>query len=232
MDSKLHSDCWYKEVCQLECKSACLRYTEMKHLMDSSGIPKSKQIPTKLDAGIDYDSFIELDHIKKTIVDFVNEGKSLYLCSSHTGNGKTSWALKIMLKFFDNIWAGNGLRTRGLFIHTPTLLLQCKNFSNPLSQDYIDNILNSDLVIWDDIGILDISNYDLSQLLMYIDYRVLHGKSNIFTSNKVTCDELANVVGERLASRVWLNSTHKIELRGKDRRNGTVADNFKDTGDK
>lgn len=214
------SDCWYKDVCQESICDGCIRYMEMEHLMDSSGIPKIRQYPTQLiPEDCDYEEFLNLSEIKSNIVDLVNTDFNLYICSTNTGNGKTTWAIKILLKYFDGIWAGNGFRTRGLFVHVPTLLLQLKNFQNPLSEEYKQNILESDIVIFDDIAVSGVSPYDYNNLLMYIDNRLLNGKTNIFTSNKVTRKDLESVIGSRLASRIWETSV-RVELIGKDRRNG------------
>ena len=216
--------CWYKEVCNHDTCSGCIRYAEMKNLLDASGITEKRQYPTELIAGIDYSEFVRLAEIKSNIVEFVNRGQNLYICSNETGNGKTSWAIKLMLKYFDCIWAGNGFRTRGLFIHVPTLLLKLKDFNNPVSEQYKADILNADLVIWDDIASSNLSNYDLVQLLTFLDTRIFDQRSNIFTGNISSQSMLEKALGSRLASRLW-NCSEVIEFKGKDRRHGTVADN-------
>ena len=226
MDFEHRSDCWYKDVCQVDSCDSCLRFLEMQHLLFSSGVPTSKQFPKKLiPADCDYNQFVQLNKIKEDIVSYVKQGyRNLYICSDNTGNGKTSWAIKILLKYFDSIWAGNGFRNRGLFIHVPTLLLQLKDFQNPVADDYKREILNSDIVIFDDIAVTEVSNYDLGNLLMYIDARILQEKFIIFTSNRTSRYSLARIVGERLASRIWETSII-VTLTGKDRRNGQPSDN-------
>ena len=141
----------------------------------------------------------------------------MYIWGKHTGNGKTSWSLKILLRFFNDIWAGNGLRVRGKFVHVPTMLLKMKDFNNPLSQEYKNDILNCDLVVFDDIASAGISQYDLSQLILAIDHRFLYEKSTIYTSN-LSPNELQSALGERLASRIVGSNTVKIELKGADKR--------------
>ena len=124
-------DCWYNSVCVNECSNNCLRYIEMKYLMDNSDIPQSKQIPAQLiPEKIDKDSFRQLSELKNDIVDFVKSGASIYIWGAHTGNGKTSWAIKLLLKYFDEIWAGNGFNVRGVFVHVPTFLIKSKDFKN------------------------------------------------------------------------------------------------------
>ena len=210
-------DCWYKNTCTLKdtCDS-CIRFNEVKFLMDSSGIPEAQQIPLKLTPEeSDFPQFKKLDAIKKDIVNFVESGNNLYITSNNTGNGKTSWSLKLMLRYFNEIWSGNGFRVRGMFIHVPTFLNKLKNFENPLPEEYKDNIMNCDLVIWDDIASTSLSQWDYSQLLVYIDSRLLSRKSNIYTSNVANEHKLSELVGARLCSRIYSNS-EIIELTGKD----------------
>lgn len=212
------SDCWYKEVCQNDCSKFCIRYICMKYLMDNSNIPPNRQIPEKLiPEDEDVKAFEILNDIKLGITDFVEAGENLYIWSKQTGNGKTSWALKLMLRFFNDIWPGNGFRVRGKFVHVPTLLLQLKNFNDPLSEEYKNDIMNCDLLILDDIASVGISQYDLSQLLLIIDHRKLNNKSTIYTGN-LDFNKMESVLGARLTSRVWANDTTIIELKGADRR--------------
>ena len=220
-------DCWYKAVCtnplnrdDNACEGSCIRYLEMQYLMDNSGIPKVRQKPISLyPSDCDLDAFIELADIKDGIADFVESGKNLYITSAITGNGKTSWAIKLMLKYFDSIWAGNGFRVRGYFAHIPTLLLNLKDFNNAdIDMAKIKKtLLTADLVVWDDIASTEISKYDYSQLLMLIDNRVLENKSNIYTGNINSLDKLRKVLGDKLSSRIW-NMSKVIEFKGADLR--------------
>lgn len=191
--------------------------------MDNSGIPKNRQYPQELVADVDLTVYRKLADIKLDIVDFVESGSNLFICSQNTGNGKTSWAIKLMLRYFNEIWAGNGFRVRGLFVNVPTLLLQLKNFDNPLSEDFKKRLMEVDLVVWDEIASTSISNYDYGNLLMFLDYRISTEKSNIFTSNAVSSSELEKNVGSKLASRIW-NTSAIVEFKGKDRRHGSIAD--------
>lgn len=189
----------------------------MKYLMDSSGVPANKQFPQELIAGIDLEQYWQLAQIKTDIVKYVEDGKNIFICSKYTGNGKTSWAIKLLLKYFDQIWAGNGFRVRGMFVNVPSLLLKLKNFSNPISEEYKRNLMSCDLVVFDDIADTTISNYDYSNLFMIIDYRIQNNLSCIFTSNQTTKSDLDRLLGDRIASRVWNTST-VVEFKGKDRR--------------
>ena len=209
-------DCWYKNVCTYDSCINCIRYSEMKYLMENSGLPKNKRKPIPLDGSQDSKSFRELAKIKDDIVNFTENGESLYIFSENTGNGKTSWAIKLLLKYFDCIWAGNGFRVRGYFQHVPTLFSTLKDFSK--SHEVLRNTLATvDLVVWDDIASTKLSDYDAQQLLIIIDQRVSDGLANIYTGNITSKEALTKAVGQRLASRIWNMST-LIEFRGKDRR--------------
>lgn len=212
-------NCWYKGACTAECTPACIRFLEMTYLVEQSNLPESRWFPETLYPELcDYDAFCELSEIKDNITDFVSKGSSLYLFSENTGNGKTSWAIKILLKYFDLVWAGNGFRTRGLFVNIPTFLAALKNFDKKSTKfETLKEVLPTvDLVIWDDIASTVLSNYDYSQLITYIDQRLINKKSNIYTGN-LSQSGIEQALGARLASRVW-NASYKIELKGKDNR--------------
>lgn len=213
-------DCWYKNVCTYDFCTNCIRYSEMKYLMQNSGLSKNRQKPIALDGSRDPESFKLLADIKEDIINFVNNGESLYIFSEKTGNGKTSWAIKLLLKYFDSIWAGNGFRVRGYFQHVPTLFNTLKDFSNStveLKRELKHKLETADLVVWDDIAGTKLSDYDAQQLLIIIDQRVSDGLANIYTGNLTSQDALIKAVGQRLASRIWNMST-LVEFKGKDRR--------------
>lgn len=188
----------------------------MKYLMDHSGLSKKRQQPITLNGNNDLKAFNLLADIKDDIMNFVANGESLYIYSEYTGNGKTSWAIKLLLKYFDSIWAGNGFRVRGYFQHVPTLFNTLKDFSK--SHEVLKSTLETvDLVIWDDIASTKLSDYDAQQLLIIIDTRAAEGLSNIYTGNITSHESLRRAVGDRLASRIWNTST-LVEFKGKDRR--------------
>lgn len=217
--------CWYSNACNLfgggSCNSTCPRYLEMHYLFNCCKIPKKSQYPIQLlPERKDVGAFQTLETIKNTIDEFVIDGENLYIYSSKCGNGKTSWAIKLMAKYFDEIWCGNGFRVRGLFIYVPHFLGMLKNFrSDSVIQEvnYLTEYLPKvDLVIWDDIASTKLTEFDHSNLLTYIDARYLAGKANIYTGN-IGPSNIKDELGARLASRVF-NESITIELHGSDRR--------------
>ena len=216
-----NNECWYKDICKLDCHN-CVRYRTMTDLLVRSGLPKAmwkkrSLVPTNED---DKRVFKKLKSIQQKIDEYVKNGYNFFISSVESGTGKTSWAIKFLISYFDKIWTIAGVDTVGMFIHVPTLLTQLKNFSSPLPSEYIDDIKNCDLVIWDDIATTPLTDFEYSQLLILIDARINNGKSNIYTSNIVGKEELMKVLGARLASRVYNTSAIAV-FTGKDVR-GTV----------
>jgi DNA replication protein DnaC len=119
--------------------------------------------------------------------------------------------------YFHHTAVGNYDNLKGMFVSTADLLLQLKDFNNPISKTYLDNLKNVDLVVWDDIALTTMSQYDYTQFYNIIDKRILAEKSNIFTTNCTSVEELADLVGAKIASRIYYTS-EIVELKGKDMR--------------
>ena len=220
MEQQRNTDCWYINRCTDDCDS-CVTYLQMKWQMDNSGLYKSQQRPITLYIDelneSDRKSFNKLSSIRSQIVDFVTNGKNLYICSETPGNGKTSWAIKLLQTYFHYESEGNYENLLGMFVSTTDLLLKLKDFNNPLPQKYKENLENVDLVIFDDIAITGISQYDYTQLFNIINNRMAAEKANIFTSNIERYEDLETILGSRLASRIY-NNSEVIRLKGADRR--------------
>ena len=195
-----------------------LRFQEMMYMINTSGVPK-KTIGTKLvPCKNDYSSFKRLAAIQDDIVEFVTSGSNLYLFSSTCGNGKTTWAIKLLLQYFNEVWVCNNFKERGLFINVPTFLTKVKTVIGKPDEQFeaVRTLLTEvDLVVWDDIASTRLSDFDYNTLLTYVDKRTVEGKSNIFTGN-VCPGDLESYLGQRLTSRVLSSSL--IELRGEDKR--------------
>jgi DNA replication protein DnaC len=169
--------------------------------------------------GTDLEQFKQLAAIEQNIVNFIQEGKNLYLHSANCGNGKSSWSIRLAEAYFNKIWARSEAKCRVLFISVPRFLLALKDNITVKSSyiDYIkDNVLEADLVIWDDIAAKMGSEFELTHLISIIDNRIALGKSNIYTSN-LNRQQLYTALGERLTSRI-ANMSIDIELFGADKR--------------
>lgn len=169
--------------------------------------------PRKFITNIEYSHKEECQCIK------LDSKSELYLTNNCIVTHNTSWAIKLMQEYFNQVWYGNRFRCRGLFVFVPEFLsLVRKNMYNPSKEfiDFEDRVKQADLVIWDDIGSSKLNESDSLQLLTYINKRELDLKANIYTSN-VSHDKLNELVGNRLASRIW-NKSIRVKLVGMDRR--------------
>lgn len=220
--TQVNEKCWYVSVCSkvgTECYM-CRKFLEMNYLMENSWLPKNRQtVPPKLKPTTpnDREMFLRLNEIRLGIDNFVSVGKNLYITSAYTGNGKTTWAIKLLLKYFEKVWDGNGLKVRGIFAHVPTLLLRLKNFEHKISTKDYEALKECDLVVWDDVTMANLTAYDYTQLMALIDYRMLAGKSNIYTSNIPRFEDVQEILGNRLASRIY-NASEIVEFDGGDNR--------------
>lgn len=221
MAEQRNTDCWYLNVCDDDCDK-CVKYIQMKWQMDNSGLYPAQQKPIKMVIiesinGVDRKAYKRLSEIRKDITEFVDNHENLYICSEQPGNGKTSWAIRMLHTYFHQRAIGNYENLLGMFVNTTDLLLRLKDFNNPLPRKYLDNLENVDLVIFDDIAVSGISQYDYTQLFNIINKRMMAEKSNIFTSNITEYEQLEELFGPRLASRVY-NNSEIIELKGVDMR--------------
>lgn len=220
----MNEKCWLKNNCnQRDCDTFCMRYYKLNILYDNALVPLNKRTHMKLrvdDDGSDIDAFTTLKYIEDNIVDFISNGKNLFLYSNNVGNGKTSWTLRMIESYFNKIWHKCDLTTKVLFISVPRFLLELKSNISKESE-YIkhiqENILDCDLVVWDDIATKLGTEFELSNLLSIIDTRINNGKSNMYTSNLYSV-ELSKALGDRLYSRIVNYSDAIIELKGRDKR--------------
>ena len=223
------NDCFVKELCKKysrdkSCDNSnfCIKLFKLEELYDQALLSKSqrKRIGLVLDSDLsDQQAFEQLSKIETNILDFVNEGKNLFIYSNNVGNGKTSWSIRMIQSYLNKIWPESNLSCRALFVNVPRFLLTLKDsISN--SSDYINHIkqyvLDVDLVVWDEIGVKSLTTYEHEHLLNLINTRIDKNKSNIYTSN-LFGNELQEKVGERLYSRIT-NLSINIELVGQDKR--------------
>lgn len=201
-------DCWYKLGCPLlkpNCQKTCHRYLEMNYLINNCGKPNaSKYIKPIIPDPEDEDAFMRLDVIRNNIEQFVKEGSNLYITSPYDKNGKTTWAVKLLYRYFDRVWSGNGFRVRGYFIYAPDFFSDMRSFTYKDTEEFKElkqTLYNADLVIWDDITSTKLSTVDQNNLNMFLNKRSQNDKSNIFTGYH-TGENLVEQVGELAAKRL------------------------------
>lgn len=214
-------NCWYKDTCkQQRCSEACVRFNCMKSLFELSNIPESMWLCKNLYCGRDDEqAFKQLIAIEQNIDLFVDAGRNVYIYSEICGNGKTSWAVRLMRAYFDLIWHKSGFNCHGLFINVPQFLYNCKRSISQNIKGFDElckQIETCELIIWDDLPCAKFSDYEHQILLQYIDNRINSSRANIFTGN---CgkEECYTLLGDRLASRMY-GSSEIVEFKEGDKR--------------
>ena len=200
----------------------CIKNFKMNSLYNMS-LMREKQRQHRdlhIDAdGTDKEMFSLLKQYEDHILDFVTEGRNLYIYSSNCGNGKTSWSLRLAQSYLNKIWYSTPTECKVLFINVPKFFIKLKD-NIGTTNEYITHIkkyvADCDLVVWDDIGTKVGTEFEVENLLNIINNRIDNGKSNIYTSN-IQPEELRTCLGDRLYSRV-VNMSSLIHLQGKDKR--------------
>lgn len=225
----LANKCYLKEICKKgianECNEVtyndfCVKLFKIDTMFESAMLPEYLRSNINLYASTEQENqlFKLLLDYKNNINTHVKQGDNLMLFSNNTGNGKTSWAVKILQNYIIKNWLKSVLSNPALFIHVPTYLRELK-LNIDSSRKYVEQInnkiLDSPLVVWDDIATKSISAYESEQLLAIIDSRLQSKKSNIYTCN-ISPEKLNTVLDSRLASRI--NQSIKYEFMGKDKR--------------
>jgi DNA replication protein DnaC len=165
----------------------------------------------------DQEAFEDLNNFKQNIVTNVKEGRNLLIFSNFVGNGKTSWATKILKYYISRVGQSYFETQPALFVNVTNLLnekrLAISNSQLLIQLNKLEElILKVPLVVFDDLGVKDLSAYDLNNLYYWIDYRTANKKSCIYTSN-IEPAQLATMLDPRLYDRIVNYSKH-IQIKG------------------
>lgn len=148
-------------------------------------------------------------------------GVSLLIYSNNVGNGKTTWAQKIM-RYFIMKHCVEHPDADYVFINVSEFLqLRKKAISNPSARAEFDaleeRVKEARLVVFDDIAYRQNSGFDEEYLYTIIDYRYRNMMNNIFTSN-ATRTEMRDILGNRIADRILDKRTLLYPIQGGSRR--------------
>lgn len=195
-------------------------------ILEYSNLPEYQWVEAKLiPDSVDSENFKRLNRIRQELNNFYCVDKNnLVICGSNLGCGKTSWAVKLLLTHIEN----NATRLRGvsddeveklfdiaLFIPTVPFLVDIKQFNdNKEASKLYQRAKKSELVVFDDVGAVSMSNYDYNVLYSIIEMRVLSHLPSVFTTNCTSENEMIEALGPRLADRIW-NTSKIIELKGR-----------------
>lgn len=209
----------YLSKCDCECGDDCLEYFKFSLYAAHSNIPKNKIRYNTIDLSkCSKDAQNIINGILNDPVTLVKNGLSLYL-HGDTGVGKTTLGIKILLNYFyhkcmDSIPDNE---CRGIFIPVDELIEYHRyHKDDPDFTDNIQIVKDCDLVVFDNLFATGYTKYGHEIVDSVIRYRVLHEKSNIYTSN-ITLDDayndfqmIASLCGENAISIHIVGDDHRI----------------------
>ena len=172
--------CWYKDVCTLDCPGTCIRYKTMKLLIEQSDLPIAKTYYSQPNKRLDNTN--RLSVIKANVDKYVQAGYSCTIISDVVN--VTNCGIKLMLSYFDKIWFKSGAEVKGKFVFMPDFFNEIKNFENRVSDSYIRDLNECDLVIFDSLP-ASMTEFEKKQFELILRHRLLHSKSCIITTNNL-----------------------------------------------
>ena len=182
--------CYAETYCKKnknECNEYCDGYRLLRALYKMRRIPERYcyNIPL-VPEGKDLGAFEALNNFMKNVEEKVENGEGLYIWSECTGNGKTSWACKILSYYFRKVAFKSGLENEGLYIYLPTFLDDLRQSYDEPDADFselLDMLKNCKLLVIDDIGAEKSTEWVNERLLSIINTRMMKGLSTVYTSN-------------------------------------------------
>lgn len=202
--------CWYERVCGKKetcsnCKdmSGCLRHSQMYLMTVEANIPGLLPLNHQLEKPKDptspdweaYQRLFSLDMQK-----FVSEGRSLVIESKNCGNGKTTWAQRLLLKY---LIGQLGTSHAGYFLNLPQALFEIKSvISSGEKVPYEDVFSETRLLVLDDVAHKKYTEYEMNWLLRVLSVRQLKGLSTVYTMTTGK-EPLSSLIGDRLFSRIY-----------------------------
>lgn len=127
--------------------------------------------------------------------EFEKEGKGLYIYSQTKGSGKTLLASCLINQLIDTMAINPKFITVLDFIE-----LTKKGFKFESSNEEVDNLINSRLLVLDDLGVQMKKEWTDTVLYRLINYRMTKKLVTIFTSN-ISVDKLK--IDDRISDRIF-----------------------------
>ncbi|WP_026486451.1 ATP-binding protein [Caldanaerobius polysaccharolyticus] len=141
-----------------------------------------------------------LERSRKFIQSFgENDGYS-FLFYGRSGLGKTFLSYCIAKELLDRGYVVLYLTSTDLF----DILREFKLSDDDYTDEHIQMIFDSDLLILDDLGTEPLTGFTLQELFNVINKRLIHGKRMIVSTN-LTLDEITSYYPERIYSRLLGN---------------------------
>ena len=177
----------YRSKEEVESYLGTYEYYSLVEMSNKSNLPaKAWQNLTISVPKEDLEAYRLCNMYKEDIVNQVSMGAGLFIYGG-VGSGKTVWAYKIARHYME-IMAGklwDEKTTPVYFANVPRLLDDLRvAMKDAEATKILDHkMMNSDLVIFDDLGAENATSWAKDKLYQYIDYRYANAKACVFTSN-------------------------------------------------
>ena len=180
---------------------------KLNNLFELSGLPKKYFEPQHLvKREVDADCWDWLEDVRNNIVEEVQRGLNIVITSTIVGNGKTSWAVRLLQRYLAETALDGRMVEKGMFVVSAQLLTEFGdyNYFQTMKEflERFEKLKTCDLLVIDEIGGGSLTKASYPYLYDLVNYRVDNNLSTIYTTN-YTDEEVINLLGQRLYSRIY-----------------------------
>ena len=180
---------------------------KLNNLFELSGLPKKYFEPQHLvKRKADAECWDWLEDVRNNIVEEVQHGLSIVITSTTVGNGKTSWAVRLLQRYLAETALDGRMVEKGMFVVSAQLLTEFGDYNYfQTMQEFLERfekLKTCDLLVIDEIGGGSLTKASYPYLYDLVNYRVDNNLSTIYTTN-YTDSEIINLLGQRLYSRIY-----------------------------
>lgn len=180
---------------------------KLNNLFELSGLPKKYFEPQHLvKREVDAECWDWLEDVRNNIVEEVQRGLNIVITSTTVGNGKTSWAVRLLQRYLAETALDGRMVEKGMFVVSAQLLTEFGdyNYFQTMKEflERFEKLKTCDLLVIDEIGGGSLTKASYPYLYDLVNYRVDNNLSTIYTTN-YTDEEIIDLLGQRLYSRIY-----------------------------
>lgn len=184
---------------------------KVHQLLVESGVPKKYLVPQNLVLRKADDlAWQWLEDYRSNVVKNVNEGRNVVITSSTVGNGKTSWAIRLLQRYIAETALDGLLDVKGVFCVSSSMLEIFGDFGYFETSieffNYLNRLKTCRLLVIDEVGSGRVTQVSYNHFYDLINYRVDNNLCTIYTTN-YSDEKIQDVLGKRLYSRIYDTST-------------------------
>ena len=180
---------------------------KLNDLFEHSGLPKKFFEPQILvERKADIECWQWLEDVRNNIVEEVQRGLNIVITSTIVGNGKTSWAVRLLQRYLAETALDGRMVEKGMFVVSAQLLTEFGdyNYFQTMKEflERFEKLKTCDLLVIDEIGGGSLTKASYPYVYDLVNYRVDNNLSTIYTTN-YTDEEIIDLLGQRLYSRIY-----------------------------